>query len=56
MAVTLFHKIVINEKIHNKVIIRNKKEPEPEIEKPKTTNYRANVITRSQYSRDVKKL
>ena len=37
MAVTLFHKVIINNKNHTKVIIRNKKEPEPE--KPKTINY-----------------
>ena len=53
MAVTLFHKVIINNKNHVKVTIKNKN---PQPQKPKTTTYQANVITRSEYSRDVKKL
>ena len=47
MAVTLFHKVV-NKNITNVVInIRNK---------PKPQNYKLNVLTKSEYNRDVKKV
>lgn len=47
MVVTLFHKVV-NKNITNVVInIRNK---------PKPQNYKLNVLTKSEYNRDVKKV
>lgn len=50
MAITLFHKVIINNNV--KVTIKNKKPQQP---KPVDTRYKANIVTRTEYSRDVKK-
>ena len=52
MAVTIFHKHINREivNIKNNVHITIKKKP-----KPKIDNYKLNVITRSQYDREVSK-